>query len=123
MGFLTTITIHNDALHEFEKNPEMFGKAILKGILDANREHNAVDVAFKGYCNYITVQPSRHADDHTAYIHYGNTVFDINPYGNDMRTAIEGNPEFAKDVVKVADGIVKDARRAMKLAAARCVKA
>lgn len=115
MGFLTTITIHNDALHAFEKNPEKFGKAILEGIERANRERVEADAGFDGYCNYISVQPSRHADDHTVYVHTGNTVFNLNPYNEDFRSLLERNPNVAAEFVGVADGIVASAKEKIKL--------
>ena len=114
MGYLTTITIHNDALHAFEKNPEKFGKAILEGIARANMDRKAADVGFDGYCNYITVEPSRHADDHTVFVHTGNTVFNLNPYNEDFRALLKRNPQVAADFVDVADGIVKMAKEKLK---------
>jgi hypothetical protein len=123
MGYLTTITIHNDALHAFEKNPEQFGKAILEGISRARMERKAVDVGFDGYCNYITVEPSRHADDHTVFVHTGNTVFNVNPYNEDFRELLARSPEVAAQFVGVADGVVAMAKEKLKVEAKKKKKA
>ena len=114
MGFLTTITIYNDALHEFEKNPEAFGKAILEGISRANKYHISQTVPFGSYSNYIDCQPSFHADDHQLYIHYGNNVLNINPYGNEFERLKETNIESLKDYIKVADQLLKEAKKQLK---------
>lgn len=77
MGFLTTITIRNDALDIFQKYPKEFAEAIFKGINEANKSGKETDVGFKNYCNYIMVHPSRHADNETLYLHAGNGVSQI----------------------------------------------
>lgn len=114
MGYLTTITIYNDALHVFEKHPEEFGNAVFEGIRRANRERVAVSVGMQGYANYIDVQPSRHADDHTVYIHHGNCVFNLNAWNDDFRNLIAHNPEYAKDLIRVAKKLIKEAEEKLK---------
>lgn len=77
MGYLTTITILNDALEKFENHPADFAQAIFDGINRANRDRQEVSVPFHNYGNYINVQPSRHADDTTVYLHHGNGVTNL----------------------------------------------
>ncbi len=103
MGYLTTITIHNDALHSFAKNPEKFGQAILDGIEKADMENQEVTVPFEGYCNYITVQKPRHADDHAVYLHYGNCVTELYELSKKM-------PDLALKFIKVAKDLLKWAK-------------
>lgn len=104
MGYLTTITIHNDALHAFEEDPKAFAEAIFKGIEEANRNRKESDVTYKNYGGYITVQPSRHADDETVYLHTGNTVFNMNPWCDDFKHLAKRNPELVERWVdKVKD--------------------
>ena len=114
MGYLTTIVIHNDALHRFENNPEKFAKAIFDGIRNANREHKEVDVGFEGYCNYISIHPSRHADDDTVYVHTGNTVFNLNAWNTDFWSLAKQNPTCLKMFIKRAQGILTDAKKRLK---------
>jgi hypothetical protein len=115
MGFLTTVILHNDAQGDFEKNPEQFGKAILAGIADANWKRVQVDVPFNGYCNYISVEPSRHADDFTVFVHYGNTVVNLNPYNDDFKAMMQ-RPEIAEDFLEAAERTIKSAREALNKA-------
>lgn len=110
MGFLTTITIHNDALGEFEQNPEKFAKAIFAGINQANRENQQIDIGFKNYCNYITVEPSRHADAETLYFHGGNTVINIGPHENQFIELMQKNPVVAAEFLKSAKRILKQSQ-------------
>lgn len=113
MGYLTTITIHNDALHCFEEYPKEFGEAIFKGIREAQREHREVSVPFSSYANYISVQPSRHADDETLYIHSGNCVTDLDPWSEDFMDLIERQLDLAKSLLKKAKDIIKMAEKSL----------
>lgn len=110
MGYLTTIVIHNDALHEFEKDPKKFGEAVFECIRKANRSGKMEDIGFNGYCNYISAHPSRHADDETVYLHSGNTSFNLNPWNNDFKNLIKDNPNLLKSLIKRARDILKCAK-------------
>ena len=110
MGYLTTITIYNDALGAFESDPENFGKRIFEGMELANRQYKEVSVGFNGYANYISIQPSRHADAETIYLHSGNSVFNLCPYGKDFKELAERSPELAQEFVERAQRIVTDAK-------------
>ena len=110
MGYLTTFTIHNDALGAFEKNPKGFAEALFKGMQQASMEHKAVSVPFDSYANYITVEPSRHADDHTIFVHRGNTVVNLNPWNEDFKELVARNPEVALDYIKTAELLIKEAK-------------
>jgi hypothetical protein len=110
MGFLTTIIVHNDALHTFKKEPAEFAKAIFEGMDRANSEHKQVSVGLGSYCNYIHVEPSRHADDETVYLHYGNSVTNLNGYNQNFEDLIKLNPDLAQKFVNRAKGILKVAQ-------------
>ena len=114
MGSLTTITIHNDALHTFREHPEEFAKAIFEGIDAANRDHTEANVGFHGYCNYITVQHSRHADDHAIYVHAGNMVLSIGRYEDKFCEWAKRDPEAAMNFLTNAEWILKDAKKFVK---------
>jgi hypothetical protein len=114
MGYLTTVTIHNDALHAFRENPEAFGKAILEGIDSASMNNREESVGFKGYCNYISVQAPRHADDQTVYVHSGNTVFNLNPYNKEFKELAERNPDVLKSFINTAQFFVTSAKKKLK---------
>ena len=107
MGFLTTITIKNDRLGEFEEKPLEFAKMVFDGINQANYEHKEVSLCG----NYLNIQPSRHADDETVYVHTGNGVFNLNPYNNDFKELAQRNPKLALDFVQRAERILKEAKK------------
>ena len=47
MGFLTVVVLRNDALDEFQRHPEEFGKTILDGVAQANGERMKVTITLK----------------------------------------------------------------------------
>lgn len=114
MGYLTTIVIHNDAFHDFTKDPTLFGNSIIDGVYTAQRENRQIDVPFKGYANYISVEPSRHADDYTLFVHYGNGVTNLSPYGLDFKQLVGRNPQYAERLVKIAQNILDGAKDLIK---------
>lgn len=115
MGYLTTITIYNDALDTFEKHPKEFAEAVFEGIRNASRVHKKVSVGFKGYANYISVQPSFHADEHQLYLHSGNTVFNLNPWRDDMAELIERSPDLAQEMITRAQKMLTEAKKKVKV--------
>ncbi len=116
MGYLTTIVVHNDALGTFEDHPKEFGDAIFEGISRAQtyRQVQSCPFPFGGYANYIHVHPSRHADDHTIYVHYGNGVFELNGYSKDYKQLCLNNPDLAARMINVARAFVDEAERVLK---------
>jgi hypothetical protein len=126
MGYLTTITLHNDALHSFEKHPALFAEALFDGINRANRFNREVSVSFSepngaSYGGYINVQASRHADDETIYLHTGNGVTNLNPWNKDFSELVENRPELAEEYVKKAERILKEAKAKIKAKKAKKV--
>jgi hypothetical protein len=118
MGNLTEIVILNDALHEFRTDPKMFGEAVLNGIDKANMVNGQVSVGFNGYCNYINVEPSRHADHEVLFLHAGNRLTAIGAYEKDWVNIVERNTEFAKKCITSAKYIIKMAEKKLKVCAA-----
>lgn len=110
MGHLTVIVLHNDAEHAFREHPEEFGKAILEGISQAQRERKQVSVPFHEYANYISVEPPRHADHNVLFLSKGNGVKAIGEYEQDWQDLVKGMPALAKDDVKCALGLLQRAK-------------
>lgn len=110
MGFLTTIVIRNDALHSFRDDPKAFGEAVLKGVSEAHLYNKDVNIGFKCYANYITVFPSRHADDETLYLHSGNCLFQLDPNSNSFISLKNRNLKLLKDFLKRANRLIIYAR-------------
>lgn len=114
MGFLTTITLHNDALHVFKAQPADFAKALFRGIDAAYDKNESVYVPFCNHANYITVQPSRHADDTALYLHYGNTVSVLNTYCSEFKRWLERCPDDVEKLVKVAQRELDEIKKKLK---------
>lgn len=74
MGFLTTITIYNDGVHELTKYPKELAKKLENACLgiQRNKGRNWDSLGYHG--NLLILQKPRHADDETIYFHSGNTV-------------------------------------------------
>lgn len=95
MGYLTTVTLYNDGLDLLKSHPEDFCKKLYSASL---RGHET-DFGIGYFANFAHVQSSRHADDHTIYVHMGNCVTEVNPFSRDFKNIVERNPEFAKQLV------------------------
>lgn len=66
MGYLTTITIYNDDTYKIKNHPKELAEDLYNACLgDMNTS------------NLFISQKPRHADDHTLYLHAGNTVVDV----------------------------------------------
>lgn len=114
MGYLTTITVYNDALGTFKEKPKEFAEAIFDGIDKAFRQGTAVSVPCESYANYISVQPSRHADDKTLYLHSGNCVFNLNSWNKDFENLAMKNTEWAEEAIEEAESILEEAKSRLK---------
>jgi hypothetical protein len=90
MGFLTTVTIYNDGLSLLDKYPEEFCKK-LHGA-SASMEHQ--EFGLGNFCNFANVQRTRHADDHTLYVHMGNCVTEIRPWTKEFAHMIKTRPDL-----------------------------
>jgi hypothetical protein len=77
MGYLTTITFYNDHADELRANPEAVSKAIYNAQLGVQLNRGSNTELIGSCTNPITIQKPRHADDHTLYMHAGNTVIDV----------------------------------------------
>jgi len=106
MGFLRTVTLYNDRWHQHEirAKPDEFIRELTES-MDRADEYCAPDKL----ASYLRVQPSRHADDHTVFVHWGNTVIDIG-----HRTFTDLSPDVAKRLLKTAQEIVTYARKRLK---------
>ena len=77
MGYLTTVSIYNDGAMELIKHPEELAKKLnyaCSGV-QINKGFNYDSLGSHG--NLLTLQKPRHADDTTLYLHWGNTVIDV----------------------------------------------
>ena len=73
-----------------------------------------MSVPFESYANYISVQPSRHVDDKTIYLHSGNCVVNLSPWNKDFEELAKKNPKWVKESLDEAQSIIDDARERLK---------
>lgn len=71
MGWNTTVVVHNDALHDIEKDPE-FGKKLSTAILSLGCQDKTEDVSAGCHCNAATAIETHHADQIMAVAVGGN---------------------------------------------------
>ena len=110
MGFLTTITFSNDAADQYKKNPERLAEIIDDATIGYKCDRNggrAYSEPIGNHCNPLTVQKTRHADDHTIYVHMGNTVCEMTPYSADTNHILKHNKEYFDSMLSYMEGQVK----------------
>lgn len=117
MGYLTTITLLNDASDQYDKHPDR----LVEIVHDAITNHKCIRNGGKSYeehignhCNAITVQRSRHADDHTTYVHMGNCVTEMSPWSADTKDLMERLPDVFDQYVSYMDQQVKALKKMKK---------
>lgn len=110
MGYLTTITIHNDGLDNIRKYPEQF----VEGVLRQCSSHEPKDFGVGNFVNMIEGQKTRHADDHTIFVHMGNCVTEINGYSESAEQLLAKTPEFFDRILTYLDNQVKALKRMKK---------
>lgn len=98
MGFLTTFTVYNDNCDEITKNPKQFAKEIYNACCNSNTTYRSN--VFNGV---VIPQKTRHADDHTIYVHAGNTVCEINSYSDITKDIMKNSPVFFKEVLNIME--------------------
>ena len=106
MGYLTTVTIRNDALGTIKDNKDDFIEKLLYHCSSCGmgaKEYFSVG----NHANPVVLQMPRHADDRTIYVHAGNTVVDMNPFGNEAIEMAKRNPKFFDEVLAFMEGEVK----------------
>ena len=116
MGYLTTITISNDGADQIEKHPEEFAKKAYNACTGLyTRDKNKTGGFGVGcHSNMVIVQKPRHADDHTIYVHMGNTVVEMNSYSDATEDLMKNHSEYFEDLLKYMQFQVKDLKRKYK---------
>lgn len=92
MGNLTTLTIYNDGIDLIRTHAQEFADAVYAA---SNRAlPTPTTIGLGNFANLIKVQHTRHADNHTTYVHMGNTVCEMNPYSAETRRLMREHPAF-----------------------------
>ena len=117
MGYLTTLNFLNDASDQYDKHPERLVEIISDAITNHKCSRNgghSYEEGIGNHANAITVQRSRHADDHTIYIHMGNCVSEVNPWSADTKDVLERFPDVFDQYVSFMDQQVKQLKKMKK---------
>lgn len=96
MGHLTTFTIRNDGISSILKDCDEFCKKLLTSAL-SNGKIRTFD--HKEHTNLVIVQKTRHADNHTIYVHMENTVSEMNARSQDTAEFLRNHPKFFKKML------------------------
>lgn len=111
MGYLTTFTVYNDGSSDIRKNPKEFGEAVYQHI--GARETCEFGIPSGSCANLVNVQESRHADDHTIYVHMRNCLTEVKPYSRSFTEMVKSNPEFANSLIKFIERELEDLKYCM----------
>jgi hypothetical protein len=118
MGCLTTFTIYNDGLNLIDsENPDnkenivRLADIVYAGARNTTNDPNTIYGGIGCFGNMVSCQKSRHADDHTLYVHMGNCVTEMNAYSKETKELIKRNPEFAKKLIKYMDKEIKELKK------------
>ena len=111
MGYLTTLTIYNDGVHLIKKKSKELCEKIYLAALDGRKVNT---IGHIDHVNLITVQKCRHADDHTIYVHMGNTLCEMNAYSKETLEIMKRNPEYFKNMLSEMEWQVKELKKKFK---------
>lgn len=108
MGYLTTLTIYNDGLDLLTKHAEQFASGVRTASLEAPAQQRPRDIAVGNHANLVKVQIARHADDHTVYVHMGNTVCEMLAYSPATENLMREHPKFFAEMLMFMQRQVKE---------------
>ncbi|MBR9700645.1 hypothetical protein GOV11_02165 [Candidatus Woesearchaeota archaeon] len=106
MGYLTTFTIYNDGIDNILEESDEF----CKKLHDFGLLQKVESFGHGTHLNLVKVQKTRHADDHTMYVHMGNSLYEMNSWAHDCMNLMIDNPEFFEELLKFAEKNVKHLR-------------
>jgi len=110
MGYLTTFTVYNDGCHDIPTHAKDFADKVHSACMS----HKTKSFGLGMNANLVKCQKTRHADDHTIYVHAGNTLVEMNPFSEDTKDALKVNPEFFKKMLKMMERQVKELKQLYK---------
>lgn len=106
MGNLTTLTIYNDGINLITKHAQEFADTVYEVSNQAMPTPTMIGLG--NFYNLVKVQPTRHADNHTTYVHMGNTVCEMNPYSSETKRLMRERPAFFEKMLKFMRDEVKE---------------
>jgi hypothetical protein len=113
MGYLTTLTIYNDGAHLIKPNAQEFADGVYEAMVTTS-VRGPMDLPVAHFVNCVRVQRSRHADDHTVYVHKGNCLTEMNAYSEDTRELLKRNPQFFEKLLDEMKWQVRELGKLLK---------
>lgn len=110
MGYLTTFTVYNDGCDLITKHPQKFAEIIH----DACSNREADSYGLGNFANLITAQGTKHADEHTFYVHSGNTVVEMSMWSNYTKELMKRHPRFFKSMLDEMSDNARELRKQFK---------
>ena len=110
MGNLTTLSINNDGIDSILDD----SYELCRKIYEASARGVTTTIGHGDNCNLIKLQRPRHADDHTLYVHMGNTVSEMHPYSKDTEDLMKNHPEFFEEMLRFIGNKEKELKRRYK---------
>lgn len=114
MGYMTTITILNDAFNQIQKHPKQFVDNIATGMngVDGYRDRSKRVNTFNlgNHCNPMQVAEAHHADDFKVYLTFQNLMVEYGYGGSrDIR-----NLDLRMQLLGILKRLVKEEENAIK---------
>lgn len=103
MGFLTTITICNDGIHNLTENPEELADKLYNACIGAYVDNQ---VGLGNHCNMLILQKPRHTCSTTLYLHHGGGVIDTTEIKKD-HASLDAAINILKDELRRLKNIKK----------------
>ena len=115
MGYLTTVTIYNDGADMLEANPVELAKNLNRACVGGFTRDGKSGYFGLGYhVNLVRVQRPRHADDHTVYVHMGNTLTEMNANSVETQALAKNNPAYFEEMLSEMELQVKELKKLLK---------
>lgn len=110
MGYLTTFTIYNDGIDLIKKDSDKFCEKLYQ----AACSQQVKNIGHGCFANLVQVQKTRHADDHTVYVHMGNCVTEMNAWSKETQSLMKSHPDFFSAMLRFMEIEVKELRKKFK---------
>lgn len=108
MGYLSIITLHNDAFMRAASDTAAFGTAALAAVTGAEHSKQRVSVSLGSYANYLNAYPPQHTSASALYVLHGGVLYDLNSRAfGELRAT---NPTLADEILHEASQCITHAR-------------
>lgn len=108
MGYISVITLHNDAFNAAMSDTAAFGTATLTAVTGAEHSRQRVSASLGNYANYLNAYPPKHTSATALYMLHGGRLHDINSRAFDELRVT--HPALVEEILHVASQCITQAR-------------